>query len=208
MSPGSLVLGRLVVALLAGATGLVLARTAQNLGRLQAPAAVQLAEQGGLPLGTPAPAFDLPTTAGGRVSLAELRGRVVVLDFWATWCGPCRPALRSLQDLSRRHEGSGVAVVGVCVSSSPDQIAPFVLREALTFPVLLGEETVQAAYRVVALPTLFVLDRQGAIRYHHVGYAPGAEALVAETVARLLAEPAAGPPEYPVAGGGPAASGG
>jgi len=134
--------------------------------------------------------FALSDTEGGTVRLSELRGRVVLLDFWATWCVPCEAALPHLQKLHEANEARGLTVLGIAMDG-PETMAtvgPFARRHALSFPVLLDEET-----RAVSLynprrsaPMQVLVDRGGRIAWVHEGYVPGDEALLAEQVARLL----------------------
>ncbi len=125
----------------------------------------------------PAVDIDLPviTEAGApgaeRVSLHGLRGRVVVLDFWATWCGPCRAMTPTLQRLHQRYATRGLSVVGVNVDEDGPGIVPrFRQRYGVEYPMLydLGM-TASARYQIRSLPTLLVIDRDGRIRHRHSG---------------------------------------
>jgi peroxiredoxin len=121
-----------------------------------------------------APPFELPRAEGGRASLDEQRGRVVLLNFWATWCPPCRAELPALQALHRSLAAEGLSVLAVSVDAGPgDAVARFAAGRGLDFPVLLdpGEE-VARRYGVGAYPTSVVIDRRGRI----VHRAPGAYA--------------------------------
>jgi thiol-disulfide isomerase/thioredoxin len=187
VTAGSRPAGWVALGLLVLAMGAALVRTALNLAAADVPAAAQLPTQTDLAMGAPAPEFRLATLAGDSLALSELRGQVVVVDFWATWCGPCRPALRRLQEMHQADTSGQLSCVAINVQSPWDAVEPFVHSEGLSLPVLRGNITVQLAYRVQALPTLFVIDQTGTIRYQHVGYAPGAETAVADIVEQLLA---------------------
>jgi peroxiredoxin len=119
-----------------------------------------------------APDFELARAQGGRAGLAEQRGRVVLLNFWATWCAPCRAELPALQALQRSLAADGLAVVAVSVDAGPSEaVARFAAGRGLDFPVLLDPgEDVARRYGVGAYPTSVVIDRQGRI----VHRAPGA----------------------------------
>ena len=128
---------------------------------------------GGLPaapaLGHPAPAFALTSVAGDTVDLAALRGQPVVLNFWATWCPPCRAELPELEAASQRLAGE-VAIVGVNQAESPEQVRAFAERLGLTFTIPLDEHgQVSRTYGVRSLPTTFFIDRTGVIRHIQSG---------------------------------------
>ena len=125
------------------------------------------------------PAFSLERLRGGRVTLAELRGKVVVLDFWATWCPPCRAEMPWLVKLGTRFESQGVVFIAISEDDPPGQV-PLVNEFAREVPGLerfavLGDPELESAYGVTSLPTLFVLDRQGQLVQKFVGAADEAE---------------------------------
>jgi peroxiredoxin len=127
---------------------------------------------GGAELGQPAPDFTLPDLAGKPVRLAGFRGqKTVLLNFWATWCVPCREEMPTLERLSRERRGS-LVVLGINVDVvGKDKVQAFVRELGLTFPILLDPETVVGKrYRVRALPTSFLIDRDGVLRHREVGY--------------------------------------
>ena len=179
---GRILLGATVVATLA-----VLVGTARRLSNVEVPASLELPADAAPAAGNEAPDFRLPTLDGDEVSLSSLRGQVVLVDFWATWCGPCRPAMRLLQRLYEEFGGRGVTVVGINLDAHAEEVAPYVHREGLTYPILLGGQAAQASYGVSALPTLFVVDQSGAIRHVHVGHGPGAASVLADEIEALLA---------------------
>ena len=152
--------------------------------------AIQFIGGGTLPEGAAAPAFSLPRAggAGGRVELAQLRGKVVVVDFWSTTCPPCLAEMGELETLRRRMGPRGVEVVGVCAGGEPvGEVARFVRERRVPYPVAVDVSgATTAAYRVSTLPTLYVIDAAGRVRAGHTGFWPESE--IAEAVASALAK--------------------
>ena len=121
-------------------------------------------------VGRPAPAFDLETVDGRRLSLADLRGSPVVLNFWASWCLPCREEAPLLTAAAREYEAQGLRVVGVVYQDSADSARDFMERYGQTFPGLLDHDGRTAIdYGVVGIPETFFIDREGIVRSRQVG---------------------------------------
>ena len=120
---------------------------------------------------TAAPAFTVPRLDSGSVTLTELRGRVVFLNFWATWCPPCKEEMPSMERLYRRHNERGFTILAISIDSDgTDRVAAFVKKLGLTFPIGLDPKLeVANRYTVRALPSSFLIDRQG----HMVAFALG-----------------------------------
>jgi thiol-disulfide isomerase/thioredoxin len=126
----------------------------------------QLASESPL-AGSPAPDFTLPVLHGGeegsRMSLGALRGRVVLLDFWASWCQPCVAQARILGEVAQAHATDSVAFIGINTGDDPERARRFARDHALPYPSVLDTDGVAAAYGANTLPTLVVVDPQGNI---------------------------------------------
>lgn len=138
-------------------------------------------------LGAPAPGFELPSaTDGERVSLASQTAEVVVVDFWATWCEPCRASFPAYQGLVDRL-GGDLGVVGVSVDEEPDGVAEFARATGARFPLAWDEgQTTAKSYQPPTMPTSYVLDRHRIVRFVHAGYTPGDEAELEREIRSLL----------------------
>jgi peroxiredoxin len=136
-----------------------------------------------------APSFDLPDVAGGKVSLSALKGKVVVLDFWATWCGPCLKELPEYVEFWRKNQGRGVEVIGVVFESGePQEIQDFVRENRIPYRQLLGDDKLQEAFQGnQGFPTTFVIDGQGIIRTTILGSTPHKFEKLQQTVDAALA---------------------
>lgn len=120
-------------------------------------------------VGRLAPDFTLPTGTGELISLAALRGTPVVLNFWATWCGPCQREMPVLEAAARRFDGR-VVILGIDQGESPAVVAEFVEQLRITFPIPLDlNQDVGDQYNVRAMPTTFFVDADGVIRHIWVG---------------------------------------
>ena len=120
--------------------------------------------------GEPAPGFDLVSLQGEHVSLDALRGRKVVLYFFAPWCSVCRQASREVRALRRTTREDRVAVYAIGLSwERPEELHSFAASHDLEIPVLVGDDTTQSAYRVAAFPTFYFVDERGRVRHRLVG---------------------------------------
>lgn len=121
-------------------------------------------------LGLQAPDFTLQDTAGHSVNLQALQGKVVIVDFWATWCGPCRAQMPELQRIFLESAKKGLVVLGLNLGETAKEVVPFAAQESYTFPLLLGSEPdVSAKYFISAIPSTFVVDRHGRITFTSSG---------------------------------------
>ena len=139
--------------------------------------------------GQPAPAFTLGTLDGGRASLTDHRDKLVVLNFWATWCQPCVLEMPSLEALWQRYRARGLVVVGVSVDRGSPQglLEPYVRNLKLTFPILLDPDSkTSAGWRVTALPATFIVRPGGDVTGMAVGAREWNSAAMQALIERLL----------------------
>ena len=136
-----------------------------------------------------APNFTLKSLSGKNLKLSEMTGNVVLINFWASWCGPCREEMPLLNDLHKKYEPLGFTVLGVNVEEDARNARGFLKNFPVDFPVLLDNKNqVSKRYNVIAMPTTVVLDRDGNVRYLHKGYKPGDEEKYRKMVKKLVRE--------------------
>lgn len=136
-----------------------------------------------------APDFSLASPDGKSVSLAALKGEVVMVNFWASWCAPCRQEMPLLDAMYKRFKPLGFTLVGVNVDEEPNAARTLLRDVPVSFPIGLDSNmTVSAAYQVMVMPTTVFVDRKGMIRHVHQGYRPGDEAAYEKQLRALLKE--------------------
>ena len=124
----------------------------------------------GINVGSVAVDFTLEALDGTEVSLSQYRGDVVLINFWATWCPPCRAEIPDIEDAYRARKDEGLIVLGVSVEQSRAAVAPFVELAGMTYPVLLDElSQVYNTYRAPGLPMSILVDNNGVIQARHIG---------------------------------------
>lgn len=143
-------------------------------------------------VGQPAPDFSATTLAGESVSLSNLRGKVVVLSFFATWCGPCKTELPHIEkDLWQAMRAEGLQVLGVDREEKADVVAPFVNKMSLTFPVVAdADRSIYARYAKAYIPRLYIIGRDGRIAFQATGFSPKEMDRIVGLVKAELAKPA------------------
>ncbi|HRP03289.1 MAG TPA: TlpA disulfide reductase family protein, partial [Opitutaceae bacterium] len=108
--------------------------------------------------------------AGREVALSQFKGKVVIVDFWATWCPPCRAEMPFYVNLYKKLADRGLVIVGISLDAQgPGVVRKFVDSMGITYPIVMGDEEVTTAYKVELMPTTFVVDREGRIRHSKIG---------------------------------------
>jgi peroxiredoxin len=121
-------------------------------------------------VGKPAPDLSIQTLDGKKVTLADLQGKVVIIDFWATWCGPCKESFPKYEELSKKHAGK-VEVIGISVDDDKSDVPDFVKQRGATFAIGWDEgHTIANRWKVETMPTAFILDATGTVRHVHAGF--------------------------------------
>jgi peroxiredoxin len=139
-------------------------------------------------VGNPAPGFSLDQVNGkGSVALSALAGQVVIVDFWGTFCGPCKESFPKLQELYAKYKGSGLTIVGVSEDDDKDGIAAFGSTYGAKFPLVWDEtKAVANKWNPGSMPATFIVDRKGVVRFIHRGYRQGEETTIEQQVKSLL----------------------
>jgi len=120
----------------------------------------------------PAPAFSLPDLDGNRVELSQFKGKVLVIDFWATWCPPCREAIPELIAMKKKYGPRGFDIVGISMDENPARVVPpFIEHYGINYPVVMADTQVPSDFGgIYGLPTTFIVDRDGNIAQRYIGY--------------------------------------
>jgi len=139
--------------------------------------------------GQPAPDFALKSSTGENMRLSEYRGDVVMINFWATWCGPCRQEMPLLDELYSRYQRVGFNLLGVNIDDDSGRAMDMIEDLGVNFPVLFdARKEVSKLYDVEAMPVTVIVDRDGTVRYVHHGYKPGYEDMYLDQIRSLLRE--------------------
>lgn len=137
----------------------------------------------------PAPDFKLGGLGGKNVALSGLRGQVVMINFWATWCGPCRQEMPLLEQMYKKYRPMGFTLLGVNVEPDPSGAEGWLAATPVTFPILFDRENrVSKLYNVSGMPSSVLIDRKGNVRYLHRGYKPGDENTYLDHIRSLVKE--------------------
>ena len=147
------------------------------------------AEATAAPAASPAPDFTLPARDGGTVQLSSLKGQVVMINFWATWCGPCRQEMPLLEQLQAKYEPLGFTLLGVNVETDSAAASAWLKGVPVSFPILFDtKNAVAERFGVMGMPSSVFVDREGRVRHVHRGYKPGDEAQYADMIRALVRE--------------------
>jgi peroxiredoxin len=139
--------------------------------------------------GGPAPSFTLAALSGQQATLSQYKGQVVMVNFWATWCGPCQQEMPLLDQMYKKYKPAGFTLIGVNVDKEAPAVRELMARKPVSFPVLLDPANqVSKAYHVDEMPSSVIVDRKGQIRYIHRGYKPGDENEYQDRIRQLIRE--------------------
>jgi thiol-disulfide isomerase/thioredoxin len=137
----------------------------------------------------PAPDFNLGARGGKSLALSELKGQVVMINFWATWCGPCRQEMPLLEQMYKKYRPMGFTLLGVNVEPDPVGAEDWLKETPVSFPILFDRENrVSKLYNVSGMPSSVLVDRKGNVRYLHRGYKPGDENTYLNHIRALVKE--------------------
>ena len=141
-------------------------------------------------VGKPMPAFTMKGLDGKTLTNANLKGKVVLLDFWATWCGPCKAISPMIEKLHKAYKGKAVAIYGANVWERGDKngakARAYAKEHKYTYPMTFGNETLATKLRIEGIPTLLVMDKKGVVRNVYVGFDPKNEAKLRAVIDGLL----------------------
>jgi peroxiredoxin len=137
----------------------------------------------------PAPAFTLASRAGQNVSLGQYRGQVVMINFWASWCGPCRQEMPLLESIYRKYNRMGFTLLGVNVEPDSNAANEWLKATPVSFPILYDRDSrVSKLYDVAGMPSTVIIDRSGKLRVLHRGYKPGDENEYLDSIRTMIRE--------------------
>lgn len=136
-----------------------------------------------------APAFALQSVDGRTVSLAQYKGDVVMINFWASWCGPCRQEMPLLDSIYKQYKDMGFTLIGVNVEPDSHNADAWLKQTPVSYPILYDPKSqVSQLYQVQAMPTTVIVDRQGVVRFVHNGYLPGDENQYMNSIRALIVQ--------------------
>ncbi|HEX9023137.1 MAG TPA: TlpA disulfide reductase family protein [Geobacteraceae bacterium] len=138
--------------------------------------------------GEPAPPFKVTTTSGQQVTLANYRGSVLIIDFFASWCQPCKRSIPHLIELNRKYGKKGLQILGLSLDEDKDDLVDFITPLRLNYPAALANEDLQAEYGLRSLPTFFIINKKGVVAEKYMGLTDEVKKNVEATIVRLLAE--------------------
>jgi peroxiredoxin len=137
----------------------------------------------------PAPAFTLAARGGQEVSLTQYKGQVVMINFWASWCGPCRQEMPLLESIYKKYNRMGFTLLGVNVEPDSQAANEWLKQTPVSFPILYDKDSrVSKLYDVAGMPSTVIIDRSGKLRMLHRGYKPGDENEYLDSIRTLIRE--------------------
>lgn len=160
-----------------------------RIAAIIAAAALTLPALAADPTGAPAPQFTLTARSGANVSLGQYKGQVVMLNFWASWCGPCRQEMPLLDSIYTKYKRMGFTLIGVNVEPDSKSANDWLKQTPVSFPILYDKESrVSKMYDVEGMPSTVIIDRAGKVRALHRGYKPGDENEYLDSIRTLVRE--------------------
>lgn len=121
--------------------------------------------------------FTLKDLEGKTVSLSDFKGKIVFIDFWASWCPPCVQSIPAVEELyNKNKDNPNIVFLGINVNEDKQKVIDFVKEKGITYKILLGDNEVMSKYKIRSIPSFFILDKDGNITNKHMGYMPGLEA--------------------------------
>lgn len=149
----------------------------------------ETAPHGIIQAGAAAPDFTLADLHGNTVRLSTFRGQIVVLEFWATWCPPCKASVPALVNLHERYRGDGVIIIGISVDSGGNiakKVEAFSADNHINYPVLLGSDDVARQYGVMSIPATFLIDKEGKLVESFTGYSENMEDELSSHIEKII----------------------
>ena len=138
---------------------------------------------------SPAPKFQLDSLAGQKINLDQYKGQVVMINFWASWCGPCRQEMPILEKLHAKYKPMGFTMIGINVEPDSNLAVDWLKSTPVTFPILFDRTSeVSKLYKVAGMPNTVIVDRKGNLRWLHRGYKPGDENKYLDQIRALVRE--------------------
>jgi len=160
-----------------------------RIAAIAAALSVSLPTLAGSSAAAPAPTFTLASRAGQDVSLAQYKGQVVMLNFWASWCGPCRQEMPLLESIYKKYNKMGFTMIGVNVEPDSNAANEWLKATPVSFPILYDRDSkVSKLYDVAGMPSTVIIDRSGKLRVLHRGYKPGDENEYLDSIRSLIRE--------------------
>ncbi len=138
--------------------------------------------------GEPAPPFKVTSTSGQQITLANYRGSVLIIDFFASWCQPCKRSIPHLIELNRKYGKKGLQILGLSLDEDRDDLVDFITPLRLNYPAALANEDLQVEYGLRSIPTFFIINKRGVVAEKYMGLTDEVKKNVEATIIRLLAE--------------------
>lgn len=136
-----------------------------------------------------APDFSFKDVSGNRIKLSDFRGKVVMLEFWATWCPPCRESIPAMRTVYGKYKDRGFVLLGISVDRGDDagaKVSAFIRENAVSYPVFIDDGNLSSTYGANSIPMSFIIDKTGHIAVRHMGFIPNMEEVFSQEIEALL----------------------